>query len=320
MATGVRVARASCACTAGRPGGGRRCLREEAVVEDSNEADDLRPAGLGEGGPRAEGARGDVGELDRREAQVRRVARPLVARARRDHVQGGEHGDAPVLDLHLLPAAELDGIVADEVERVPHAEGARRPDVARPDRRHRHSARARRGDDRLIGRRSGGASEQQQLGHHDVRPVRGGPGRVRGLVAEEWRTRPPDRLRAPTARHAASACAGANGGRRSHPPAPLCGGAARPPRAHARLRAAGCGCERAGAADPPGDALRRPRARAGGRDQGRPEEILVSDANCALAGDAHPTSSRPLISQSYFSKAFGAVVVVLRLSTRGAVT
>merc|ERR1719330_736615 len=82
-------------------------LGEERVVEDGDNGNNLRPAGLRQSSPRAEGASGDVLELEGREGQVRAVARPLVASAGDEDVEGGKHGNAAVLDLHLLPAAVL---------------------------------------------------------------------------------------------------------------------------------------------------------------------------------------------------------------------
>ena len=40
------------------------------------------------------------------------------------------HGQAPVLDLHLLPAAVLHLVVTDQIQRVVNAEGERRAEVA----------------------------------------------------------------------------------------------------------------------------------------------------------------------------------------------
>mmetsp|Transcript_17766 Transcript_17766/g.26764 ORF Transcript_17766/g.26764 Transcript_17766/m.26764 type:complete len:238 (-) Transcript_17766:38-751(-) len=136
-------------------------LREERVVEDGNERDNLRPSSGWERLPRRDSARRNVLEGHWREGEVGGIAIPLVARTRGNHVQDGKHGDAAVLDLHLLPAAVLDRVVSDQVQRVEDAERAGGANIARRDDAHLrlHDGRAdgdaveaqRKGDDRQHG-------------------------------------------------------------------------------------------------------------------------------------------------------------------------
>ena len=67
-----------------------------------------------------------------------------------DDVQRARHRKAAVLDLHLLPAAVLRGVVADQAKRVPHAQRLGGADVARRNRRHAH-----RGEGGPVGRARG---------------------------------------------------------------------------------------------------------------------------------------------------------------------
>mmetsp|Transcript_8208 Transcript_8208/g.14390 ORF Transcript_8208/g.14390 Transcript_8208/m.14390 type:complete len:229 (-) Transcript_8208:76-762(-) len=113
-------------------------LREERVVEDGNERDNLRPSSGWERLPRRDSARRNVLEGHWREGEVGGIAIPLVARTRGNHVQDGKHGDAAVLDLHLLPAAVLVRHGGHEVQRIVHAQRLGCADVTRGDRRHAH--------------------------------------------------------------------------------------------------------------------------------------------------------------------------------------
>ena len=65
-------------------------------------------------------------------------------------MQRARHRKAAVLDLHLLPAAVLRGVVADQAKRVPHAQRLGGADVARRNRRHAH-----RGEGGPVGRARG---------------------------------------------------------------------------------------------------------------------------------------------------------------------
>lgn len=118
----------------------------EGQLQEHDERDDLQPANGGDSGVGGERTARDVRELE--VERFGEVARPAEARLSGDHAEGGEHGNAAVLDLQLhialIALARVGHRRRKQVERVVHAEGLRDTNLARSLHAHRAGAGQRR--------------------------------------------------------------------------------------------------------------------------------------------------------------------------------
>ena len=98
-------------------------------LEDADQQEDLCEAGAGDGVGPDDGGRPVGKGVEAVPVQVD-AARQVEAGARREVADEGEHGDAPVLELHIAEPLELLPVaVRAEVERVVEAEGGLRADL-----------------------------------------------------------------------------------------------------------------------------------------------------------------------------------------------
>ena len=155
----------------------RRLAAHQAVVNDGDQAHNLRPAGLRQRLPRGDRRGGDVLELERREAQVRDVAGELEAGADNKHVRARKHGHAPVLDLHLLEAAVLLRVLRHQLQRVVHTKRLGRANVTRGDGAHLHRRDGPGHQGGLVGHRRGDDGQHDEKDNDCQRGERAG---VRG--------------------------------------------------------------------------------------------------------------------------------------------
>eukprot|EP00964_Phaeocystis_antarctica_P107784 scaffold72451_cov54-Phaeocystis_antarctica.AAC.2 len=95
-----------------------RLLLENRVVEQGDNQHNLHPRKARERRPRGNGAARHVRELN--VLGERKVSRPADARLGQEHVHARGHREAAVLDLHLLEAAVLLGVLRHQLKRVIH--------------------------------------------------------------------------------------------------------------------------------------------------------------------------------------------------------